>query len=92
MTTITVFLSEDEIDNEISFFAFEHKTGTRWHMYDKYTVISIDAYAEGSLTEKLGRFIEYFNLSGGCDFKEDNKVRRMCDMINPVLLESFVLN
>lgn len=44
MATITVFLAKDELDGEMSFFAFEHKTGSHWHAYTHYTVISIEAF------------------------------------------------
>lgn len=91
MTTITVFLAKDEIDGEMSFFAFEHKTGSHWHMYSHYTVIDINSYRAGSLTEKLGCFIGAIKANNGCDC-EDEQERRMCDMINPVYLESFDLD
>lgn len=91
MTTITVFLAKDEIDGEMSFFAFEHKTGSHWHMYSHYTVIDINSYRAGSLTEKLGCFIGAIKANNGCDC-EDEQDRRMCDMINPVYLESFDLD
>lgn len=92
MTTITVFLAKDEIDGEMSFFAFEHKTGSHWHMYTHYTVIGIDSYRAYSLTEKLVCFIEVVKSNGGCEWKEDNEVMRMLDMIDPVRLESFELD
>lgn len=91
MTTITVFLAKDEIDGEMSFFAFEHKTGSHWHMYSHYTVIDINSYRADSLTEKLGCFIGAIKTNNGCDC-EDEQERRMCDMINPVYLESFDLD
>lgn len=91
MTTITVFLAKDEIDGEMSFFAFEHKTGSHWHMYSHYTVIDINSYRAGSLTEKLGCFIGAIKANNGWDC-EDEQERRMCDMINPVYLESFDLD
>lgn len=92
MTTITVFLAKDEIDGEMSFFAFEHKTGSHWHTYTHYTVIDINSYRAESLTEKLARFIESIKTSNGCEFKEDHEVIRMLEMINPVRLESFELD
>lgn len=91
MTTITVFLAKDEIDGEMSFFAFEHKTGSHWHTHAYYTVINISAYDSKSLTEKLSRFIEHVKNIGGCEWEEDNKVKRMLEMIDPVYLESFEL-
>lgn len=91
MTTITVFLAKDEIDGEMSFFAFEHKAGSHWHMYSHYTVIDINSYRAGSLTEKLGCFIVAIKANNGCEC-EDEQERRMCDMINPVYLESFELD
>ncbi|HIB0100389.1 TPA: hypothetical protein ACWSVR_004455 [Escherichia coli] len=90
MTTITVFLAKDELDGEMSFFAFEHKTGSHWHTYTHYTVISIEAY-DGDFTDKLSNFIEAVKDSDGCEWKEDNEVMRMYEMINPVRLESFEL-
>ena len=90
MTTITVFLAKDELDDEMSFFAFEHKTGSHWHMYTHYTVIAIGAY-DGDFTDKLSNFIEAVKSSGGCEWKEDHEVMRMYEMINPVRLESFEL-
>lgn len=92
MTTITVFLAKDELDDEMSFFAFEHKTGSHWHMYSHYTVIDIDTYASNSLTEKLVCFIEVIKSRDGCELADENEVRRMCDMIDPVFLESFELD
>lgn len=92
MTTITLFLAKDEIDGEMSFFAFEHKTGSHWHMYTHYTVIDIDSYRAYSLTDKLACFIEAVKSKGGCEFKEDHEVMRMLDMIDPVRLESFDLD
>lgn len=91
MTTITVFLAKDSIDDAMSFFAFEHKTGSHWHMHSHYTVIDINSYIADSLTEKLVCFIESIKESGGCNWKENHEVRRMLDMINPVLMESFEL-
>ncbi|APC44964.1 hypothetical protein SH6_0004 [Shigella phage SH6] len=90
MTTITVFLAKDELDGEMSFFAFEHKTGSHWHMYTHYTVIAIEAY-DGDFTSKLSNFIEAVKSSEGCEWKEDHEVMRMYEMINPVRLESFEL-
>lgn len=92
MTTITVFLAKDEIDGEMSFFAFEHRTGSHWHAYTHYTVIDINSYRAESLTEKLACFIESINTSNGCELKEEHEVMRMFDMINPVYLESFELD
>lgn len=92
MATITVFLAKDEIDGEMSFFAFEHKTGSHWHMYSHYTVIDINSYACDSLTEKLGRFIEHVKLRDGGEWNDKHEGRRMCDMIDPVYLESFELD
>lgn len=91
MATITVFLAKDEIDDEMSFFAFEHKTGSHWHTYSHYTVISIEAYDGDLLTDKLSDFIETVKTSGGCEWKEDHEVMRMFEMVNPVRLESFEL-
>lgn len=90
MTTITVFLAKDELDGEMSFFAFEHKTGSHWHTYTHYTVIAIEAY-DGDFTDKLSNFIEAVKASEGCEWKEDNEVMRMFDMVNPVRLDSFEL-
>lgn len=92
MTTITVFLAKDELDGEMSFFAFEHKTGSHWHAYTHYTVISIEAFEGDSLTDKLSYFIEAVKARGGCEWKEDNEVMRMLEMVNPVRLESFELD
>lgn len=92
MTTITVFLAKDELDGEMSFFAFEHKTGSHWHTYSHYTVIDINSYACDSLNEKLGRFIEHVKLRDGGEWNDNHEARRMCDMIDPVYLESFVLD
>lgn len=91
MATITVFMAKDEIDGEMSFFAFEHKTGSHWHMYSHYTVIDINSYRACSLTEKLGCFIGAIKANNGCEW-EDEQERRMCDMINPAYLESFDLD
>lgn len=91
MATITVFLAKDEIDGEMSFFAFEHKTGSHWHMYSRYTVISIEAFEGDLLTDKLSDFVEAVKASGGCEWKEDHEVMRMFEMVNPVRLESFEL-
>lgn len=91
MATITVFLAKDELDDEVSFFAFEHKTGSHWHTYSHYTVIAIEAY-DGDFTDKLSNFIEAVNASDGCEWKEDHEVMRMLDMIDPVRLESFELD
>ena len=91
MTTITVFLAKDELDDEMSFFAFEHKTGSHWHAYTHYTVISIEAFEGDSLTDKLSYFVEAVKASGGCEWKEDHEVMRMLEMVNPVRLESFEL-
>lgn len=90
MTTITVFLAKDELDGEMSFFAFEHKTGSHWHTYSLYTVIAIEDY-EGDFTDKLSNFIEAVKASDGCECKEDHEVMRMLEMVNPVRLESFDL-
>lgn len=90
MTTITVFLAKDELDGEMSFFAFEHKTGSHWHTYSHYTVIAIEAY-DGDFTDKLSNFIEAVKASDGCEWKEDHEVMRMLEMVNPVRLESFDL-
>lgn len=92
MATITVFLAKDNVDGEMSFFAFEHKTGSHWHMYSHYTVISIKDYDGDFLTDKLSNFIEAVKASDGCERKEDNEVMRMFDMVNPVRLESFELD
>ena len=92
MTTITVFLAKDELDDEMSFFAFEHKTGSHWHAYTHYTVISIEAFEGDSLTDKLSYFVEAVKASGGCEWKEDHEVMRMLEMVNPVRLESFELD
>lgn len=92
MATITVFLAKDEIGGEMSFFAFEHKTGSHWHAYTHYTVISIEAFEGDSLTDKLSYFVEAVKASGGCKFKEDHEVMRMLEMVNPVRLESFELD
>ena len=92
MTTITVFLAKDEIDGEMSFFAFEHETGSHWHTYSHYTVISIEAYDGELLPDKVSNFIEAVKASGGCEWKEDNEVMRMLEMVNPVRLESFELD
>ncbi|UIU28276.1 hypothetical protein SA12KD_60 [Escherichia phage vB_EcoS_SA12KD] len=92
MTTITVFLAKDELDGEMSFFAFEHKTGSHWHAYTHYTVISIEAFEGDSLTDKLSYFVEAVKASGGCEWKEDHEVMRMLEMVNPVRLESFELD
>nr|CAI9865690.1 hypothetical protein PFGHJN_00004 [Escherichia phage UP30] len=92
MTTITVFLAKDELDDEMSFFAFEHRTGSHWHTYSHYTVISIEAYDGDLLTDKLSDFIETVKTSEGCEWKEDHEVMRMYEMINPVRLESFELD
>jgi hypothetical protein len=92
MSTITVFLAKDELDGEMSFFAFEHRTGSHWHTYTHYTVIDINSYRADSLTEKLVCFIESIKTSDGCEWKEDNEVMRMFDMIDPVRLESFELD
>lgn len=92
MTTITVFLAKDKVDGEMSFFAFEHKTGSHWHMYSHYTVIDINSYLEESLTEKLACFIGSIKTKNGCKWADKYKVRRMCKMINPVRLESFELD
>ena len=92
MATITVFLAKDELDDEMSFFAFEHKTGSHWHMYSRYTVIDINSYRAGSLTEKLACFIGSIKTSNGCKWDDNHEVRRMCEMINPVHLESFELD
>lgn len=92
MTTITVFLAKDELDGKMSFFAFEHKTGSHWHAYTHYTVISIEAYDGERLTDKLSDFIETVKASNGCEWKEYREVMRMYQMINPVRLESFELD
>ena len=92
MATITVFLAKDNVDDAISLFAFEHRTGSHWHMYSHYTVIDINSYDCDSLTEKLSRFIEAVKASGGCECKEDHETMRMLDMIDPVRLESFELD
>lgn len=92
MTTITVFLARDEIDGEMTFFAFEHKTGSHWHMYSHYTVIDINSYRAESLAEKLGCFIGAIKTNNGCEWADENEERRMCNMINPVYLESFELD
>ena len=92
METITVFLAKDELDGEMSFFAFEHKTGSHWHAYTHYTVISIEAFEGDSLTDKLSYFVEAVKASGGCELKEDHEVMRMLEMVNPVRLESFELD
>ncbi|BBU41799.1 hypothetical protein H1N98_gp28 [Escherichia phage vB_EcoS-DELF2] len=92
MATITVFLAKDELDGEMSFFAFEHKTGSHWHAYTHYTVISIEAFEGDSLTDKLSYFVEAVKASGGCEWKEDHEVMRMFEMVNPVRLESFGLD
>lgn len=89
MATITVFLAKDNIDGAMSFFAFEHKTGSHWHMYSHYTVIDINSYACDSLTEKLSRFIEHVKLRDGGEWHDGHEERRMCDMIDQVFLESF---
>lgn len=91
MATITVFLAKDIVDGAMSFFAFEHKTGSHWHEYTYYTVIPIEAYDSSSLTDKLSDFIEEVKASYGCEFKEDHEVMRMFEMVNPVRLESFEL-
>lgn len=92
MTTIDVFLAKDEIDGEMSFFAFEHKTGSHWHMYSHYTVIDINSYRAESLAEKLDCFIGFIKTNNGCEWVDENEERRMCNMINPVYLESFELD
>lgn len=92
MTTITVFLAKDNVDGAMSFFAFEHKTGSHWHTYTHYTVISIEAYDGDLLTDKLSNFIEAVKASDGCCCKEDHEVMRMFEMVNPVRLESFELD
>lgn len=92
MTTITVFLAKDNVDGAMSFFAFEHKTGSHWHTYTHYTVISIEAYDGDLLTDKLSNFIEAVKASDGCEWKEDHEVMRMLEMVNPVCLESFELD
>ena len=91
MTTITVFLAKDIVDGAMSFFAFEHKTGSHWHEYTYYTVIPIEAYDSSSLTDKLSYFIEEVKASYGCERKEDHEVMRMFYMVNPVRLVSFEL-
>lgn len=91
MTTITVFLAKDNVDGAMSFFAFEHETGSHWHMYTHYTVISIEAYDGDLLTDKLSSFIDVVKANDGCEWKEDNEVMRMFDMVNPVRLDSFEL-
>lgn len=91
MTTITVFLAKDNVDGAMSFFAFEHKTGSHWHTYTHYTVISIEAYDGDLLTDKLSNFIEAVKASDGCEWKEDHEVMRMFYMVNPVRLVSFEL-
>lgn len=92
MTTITVFLAKDNVDGAMSFFAFEHETGSHWHMYTHYTVISIEAYDGDLLTDKLSSFIDVVKANDGCEWKEDNEVMRMFDMFNPVRLDSFELD
>lgn len=92
MTTITVFLAKDEIDDAMSFFAFEHKTGSHWHMYTHYTVISIEAYDGDLLTDKLSSFIDVVKANDGCEWTDEHEERRMCNMINPVYLESFEID
>lgn len=92
MTTITVFLAKDNVDGAMSFFAFEHETGSHWHMYTHYTVISIEAYDGDLLTDKLSSFIDVVKANDGCEWKEDNEVMRMFDMVNPVRLDSFELD
>lgn len=91
MTTITVFLAKDIVDGAMSFFAFEHKTGSHWHGYTYYTVIPIEAYDSSSLADKLSDFIEAVKVSYGCEWKEDHEVMRMFYMVNPVRLLSFEL-
>ncbi|ATN94141.1 hypothetical protein HOS16_gp63 [Shigella phage vB_SflS-ISF001] len=91
MTTITVFLAKDVLDDEMSFFAFEHFTGSHSHMYSHCTVIDIDTYGSNSLTEKLVCIIEVMKCRDGCEWADENEDRRMCDMIDPVDLESFGL-
>ncbi|WPJ69991.1 hypothetical protein [Escherichia phage vB_EcoS_ULIM2] len=91
MTTITVFLAKDNVDGAMSFFAFEHEAGSHWHMYTHYTVISIEAYDGDLLTDKLSNFIDVVKDNDGCEWKEDNEVMRMFDMVNPVRLVSFEL-
>lgn len=92
MTTITVFLAKDIVDGAMSFFAFEHKTGSHWHEYTYYTVIPIEDYEGDLLTDKLSNFIEEVKASYGCEWKEDHEVMRMFEMVNPVRLESFELD
>lgn len=92
MPTITVFLAKDEVDGEMSFFSFEHKTGSHWHTYSHYTAIDINSYRADSLTEKLACFIGSIKSSNGCEWADEHEERRMCDMINPVRLESFELD
>lgn len=92
MTTITVFLAKDIVDGAMSFFSFEHKTGSHWHEYTYYTAIPIDAYESSSLTDKLSDFIGEVKASYGCEWKEDHEVMRMFEMVNPVRLESFELD
>lgn len=92
MATITVFLAKDNVDGAMSFFAFEHKTGSHWHTYTHYTVISIEAYDGELLTDKLSDFIETVKASNGCEWKEDHEVMRMFEMVNPVRLVSFELD
>lgn len=91
MTTITVFLAKDIVDGAMSFFAFEHKTGSHWHEYTYYTVIPIEDYEGDLLTDKLSNFIEEVKASCGCEWKEDHEVMRMFYMVNPVRLVSFEL-
>lgn len=92
MKTITAFIAKDVIDGEMSLFAFEHKTGSHWHTYSHYTVIPTSACTGYSLNEKLSNLIDAVEKNGGCEFKENDKVSRMLDMIDPVFIGSFELD
>lgn len=92
MKTITVFIAKDVIDGEMSLFAFEHKTGSNWRTHSHYVVIPTNACTGDSINEKLRNLIELVEIMEGCEFKEDNKVPRMFDMIDPAFIGSFELD
>ncbi|QAX92012.1 hypothetical protein vBSsoS008_005 [Shigella phage vB_SsoS_008] len=56
----------------MSFFAFEHKTGSHWHMYSHYTVIDINSYRARINAEKLKLFIGAIKVNNGCEWADEH--------------------
>lgn len=92
ISMFTVFAAYDDIDGDLSFFVFEHRTGSGWKSYHSYTVLNTSMFEGQYLSDKMNQLKQYIMKVKKCEWTEINRKKRMNDMINPIMVCSFTID